>query len=148
MSRSGTLAASALLLLLLAGAAGAEDTAALINQGESSLKAGDTDAGLALFRQAAEQDPKSALAQTRIGGALLLKQEYGPAIQAFRQAIKLESANAEAFIGMAMAYLHSGDYALARASLEEAKRIDPAKQGEIDKVITYIDRREAGGGAH
>ena len=101
--------------------------AALIAQGESSLKAGDTDAGLALFRQATEQDPKSVLAQTRVGGTLLLKQEWGPAIAAFLQASMLDGANADAFVGKAMAYLHSGDCALARAALEEAKRIDPSK---------------------
>lgn len=148
MSRSGPLAASALLILLFVGTARAEDVAALINQGESRLKSGETDAGLALFRQAAEQDPKSSLARTRVGGALLLKQEYGTAIESFRQAIRLDGSNADAFIGMAMAYLHSGDYALARAALEEAKRIDPAKQVKVDEVIGYIDRREAGADAH
>lgn len=147
MSRSGSLVVSALLLPLLAGPARSADTATLINQGEASLKAGEIDAGLAQFRQAAEQDPKSSLAQTRIGGALMLKQNYGPAIEAFRQAIMLDGNNADAFVGMAMAYLHSGDYALARAALEEAKRIDPAKQEKIDAVIAYIDQRESGGAA-
>jgi Tfp pilus assembly protein PilF len=60
----------------------------------------------------------------------------------------LDGANADAFVGMAMAYLHGGDYALARAALEEAKRIDPAKQAKVDEVIAYINQREAGGGAH
>lgn len=148
MPRSRPLATSALLLSLLAGGAAADDAAALIDQGQSKLESGEIDAGLVLFRQAAEQDPKSSLAQTRVGGALLLKQEYEPAIQAFRQAVMLDANNANAFIGMAMAHLHSGDYSLARATLEEAKRIDPAKQSEIDKVMAYIDRREAGGEAH
>ena len=148
MSRPETLALSALILLILAAPTWSSDVAALIAQGEASLKTGETDAGLALFRQAAEQDPRSSLAQTRIGGSLLLKQEYGLAIDAFRQAIMLDGANADAFVGMAMAHLHSGDYALARAALEEAKRIDPGKQVKVDEVIGYIDRREAGGSAH
>lgn len=148
MSRPRPLALFALLLSVLAGPGWSTDTSPLIAQGEDRLKAGEIDAGLVLFRQAAEQDPRSSLAQTRIGGALLLKQEHRPAIEAFRQAIRLDGANADAFVGMAMAYLHSGEYALARAALEEAKRIDPAKQAKVDEVIGYIDRREAGGGAH
>jgi len=95
-----------------------------------------------------QRSASSSLAQTRIGGALLLKQDYGLAIESFRQAILLDGANADAFVGMAMAYLHGGDYALARAALEEAKRIDPAKQAKVDEVIAYINQREAGGGAH
>jgi Tfp pilus assembly protein PilF len=148
MSRPGSIAIAALLLATFAGPGWSGDATALIAEGEANLKAGEIDAGLNRFRQAVEQDPSSSLAQTRVGGALLLKQEYQPAIEAFRSAIMLDGANADAFIGMAMAYLHSGDYALARASLEEAKRIDPAKQEKVDEVIAYIDQREAGRGSH
>jgi Tfp pilus assembly protein PilF len=147
MSHTGPIAFTALFLLSLAASAWSADANVLISQGEQHLKTGEVDEGLALFRQALEEEPSSSLAYTRIGGAQLLKQEYGPAIDSFRQAIVLEANNADAFVGMAMAYLHNGDYALARASLEEAKRIDPSKQTEIDNVIAYLDQRE-GGGAH
>jgi Tfp pilus assembly protein PilF len=131
-----------LLLLLIAAPATATDTATLIQEGEAKLAAGDVDAGLALFEQAAAQDPKSSLVQTRIGGAHLLAQRHTQAVESFRQAIMLDGTNADAFIGMALAYLHQGDYTLARASLEEAKRIDPSKAPRVDEVIAYIDRRE------
>jgi Tfp pilus assembly protein PilF len=147
MSHTGPIAFTALFLLSLAASAWSADANVLISQGEQHLKTGKVDKGLALFRKALEEEPSSSLAYTRIGGAQLLKQEYGPAIDSFRQAIVLEANNADAFVGMAMAYLHNGDYALARASLEEAKRIDPSKQTEIDNVIAYLDQRE-GGGAH
>lgn len=147
MSHTGPIAFTALFLLSLAASAWSADANVLISQGEQHLKTGKVDEGLALFRKALEEEPSSSLAYTRIGGAQLLKQEYGPAIDSFRQAIVLEANNADAFVGMAMAYLHNGDYALARASLEEAKRIDPSKQTEIDNVIAYLDQRE-GGGAH
>jgi len=39
----------------------------------------------------------------------------------------------------------SGRYSLARAAQEEAKRIDPEKREETDKLIAWIDRRESGG---
>ncbi len=135
-----------LLALLLCGSwmALAADGASLISEGESKLKAGEIDAAIALLRQAVDQDPGSTLAYTRLGGALVLKQEYDPAIEAFRKAIMLDGANADAFVGMSVAYLHAGDYALARAALVEAKRIDPSKQAEIDKLITYIDERDSG----
>lgn len=147
MSRTRPLALTALFLFSLAGSAWSADASVLIAEGEQHLKTGEIDEGLALFRKALEQEPSSSLAYTRIGGAQLLKQEYGPAIDSFRRAIMLDADNADAFVGMAMAYLHSGDYALARASLEEAKRIDPSKQAAIDDVTAYLDQRE-GAGAH
>jgi Flp pilus assembly protein TadD len=93
-------------------------------------------------------DPASSRAQTRLGGALLLKQQNAAAIDAFRAAITLSANNADAFIGMAIAYLHSGDDALARAALEEAKRIDPTRAAKIDELIASIDQRAMSGGAH
>jgi len=138
-----------LLVALLAGigpmvANGADDVAGLINEGEAKLAAGDIDAGIAVLRRATEQDPESALAQTRLGGALVLKQDYVQAIETFRVAIAVDAGNAPAFVGMAIAYLHSGDYALARAAMEEARRIDPAKGADIDKLLAWIEQRESG----
>lgn len=46
---------------------------------------------------------------------------------------------------MALAYIHAGRYPLARAALEEAKRIDFSKREEVDKLIAWIDRRASGG---
>jgi Tfp pilus assembly protein PilF len=113
------------------------------------MKTGQIDAAIETLRQAVATDPGSSLAHTRLGGALLLKQENAEAIETFRKAIMLNGDNADAFVGMAIAYLHSGDYALARASLEEAKRIDPAKAPKVDELIAHIDRRESGdGGTH
>jgi tetratricopeptide (TPR) repeat protein len=143
-----SLIVSALCLLTLQ-VPWAGDATALIADGEARLKAGEVDAAIEVLRQAVATDGASSLAHTRLGGALLLKQAYGPAIDEFRTAIGLSGDNADAFIGMAVAYLHSGDYPLARASLEEAKRVDPAKQAKVDELITYIDQREtAVGGAH
>ena len=136
---------AAVLVLIAAFPPWAGDAAALIAAGEAKLKAGQIDAALTDLRQAVAVDAASSLAQTRLGGALLLHQDYGQAIDAFRVAISLSANNADAFIGMAIAYLHGGDYALARASLEEAGRIDPAKRVKIAELIAAIDQRETGG---
>jgi cytochrome c-type biogenesis protein CcmH/NrfG len=72
-----------------------------------------------------------------------MSQDYAGSILSFQRAIRLDANNAEAFIGMGMAYLHSGRYGLARSALEEAKRIDPTKQPKIDEIITWLDQRVA-----
>ena len=119
------------------------DAKALIAAGEAQLAEGKADEAVATLERAVAADPGSSLAHTRLGGARLMHQEYSAAIKDFRNALAADPNNADAFVGMAIAYLHSGDQALARAALEEARRLAPAKGPEIDRVLGYLDRREA-----
>ncbi|MBK1717545.1 tetratricopeptide repeat protein [Thiocystis violacea] len=119
----------------------AEDSTALIRAGEGKLQAGEVDAAIGLLEQAIAADAGSSLAYTRLGGALLLKQRHEEAIERFRAAIGLNAGNADAFVGMAIADIHLGRHALARAALQEAKRLDPEKGTEADRLIAWIDRR-------
>ena len=130
-------------LATLSAAASAAEVAGLLREGEQKLQAGEIDAAVQVLEQAVAQDAGSPLARTRLGGALLLKQDQPAAIGQFREAIRLDPRNAPAFIGMAVAEIHLGRYALARASLSEAKAIDPAKGPEIDRLLLWLDTRGA-----
>lgn len=130
----------ALLMILSIPLAGAEEPGPL-QRGEALLKEGKLPEAQAALQEAVAADPQSSLALQRLGGAQLMSQDYAGSIQSFQRAIGLDPRNAEAFVGMGMAYLHTGRLGLARAALEEAKRIDPAKQIRIDEVIAWIDRR-------
>jgi tetratricopeptide (TPR) repeat protein len=132
--------AACLLMTALAAPAYAEDAADLIRRGEAELESGDIPHAVATLQQAVAANPSSSLAHTRLGGALVLAQKYRASIESFKRAIALEEgANANAFVGMAVAYLHTGDYALARAALVEAKRVDGSKAEQIDALIAWID---------
>ena len=122
----------------------ASAASSLIAAAEAQLAEGKVDEAVATLTQAVAADPSSSLAHTRLGGAKILKQEYSAAIRDFRNALAADPNNADAFVGMAVAYLHSGDHALARAALGEAKRLAPAKGPEIDKVLDSLDRGETG----
>ena len=117
------------------------DTDNLIKQGYEQAAAGDLDQALATLQLAVNEDPNSSLARTRLGGVRILRQEYSASVKDFQQAIMLDKKNANAFIGMSMAYLHMGQYNKARAALNEAATIDPAKRPEIDKVLAGINER-------
>ena len=129
-----------LMLLALLPLAFAEEPGPL-QRGEALLKEGKLPEALSALQEAVAADPQSSLAYQRLGGAQLMSQDYASSIQSFQRAIGLDARNAEAFVGMGMAYLHTGRLGLARAALEEAKRIEPAKQIRIDEVIAWIDRR-------
>jgi len=130
-----------LLALLLMTGAQAVETEDLIEQGEALMQQGKNEEALEVLNRAVEANPESSLAYTRLGGAQLLQQQYAAGIESFRQAIMLDGKNADAFVGMAVAYLHTARYDMARAALEEAKGIDVSKTAEVDKLIAWIDER-------
>jgi len=118
----------------------------LVRKGEGLMKAGQIPEAIAVLKDAVAQAPDSSLAYTRLGGAQVLHQDYDAGIESFKRAISLDDTNADAFVGMAVAYIHTARYPLARAALEEAKRIDPSKQKKIDELIVWIDERVQGEG--
>jgi tetratricopeptide (TPR) repeat protein len=134
------LIAAAVLLTLQVSAGESES---LLARGEALLKEGRIPEAVRTLRQAVAADPESSLAHTRLGGAQVLGQDYGAGIDSFRQAIGLDPRNADAFVGLAVAYIHSARYTLARAALVEAKRLDPSKTADADRLIAWIDRRTA-----
>lgn len=128
-------------LLCLALPLAAAEEPSLLQQGEVLLSEGKLPEALAALQQAVVAEPNSSRAFQRLGGAQLMSQDYKISIQSFQRAISLDANNADAFVGMAMAYLHGGHYGQARSALEEAKRIAPAKGPKIDEVIAWIDQR-------
>ena len=118
--------------------AGAPD---LLQRGEALLNEGKLPEALAVLREAVAAAPQSSTAYQRLGGAQLMSQDYADSVESFQHAISLDATNAAAFVGMGMAYLHTGRFGQARAAMVEAKRLDPSKQDKIDEVIAWIDQR-------
>jgi tetratricopeptide (TPR) repeat protein len=129
------------LLLCLPSWAYSSAVEALIAQAESLLAEGRYAEASTLLRQAVADDPDSSLAYTRLGGVQLLQQHYRESIKSFQQAISIDQARTEAFIGMAIGYLHLGRYELAKAALHQAEKLDPGKKTEIDKVLSWLAQR-------
>jgi tetratricopeptide (TPR) repeat protein len=98
--------AAALLCLALPLAAAEEPS--LLKQGETLLNEGKLPEAFAALQQAVVAEPNSSRAFQRLGGAQLMSQDYAGSIQSFQRAISLDANNADAFVGMAMAYIHGG----------------------------------------
>ena len=115
----------------------------LINQALQNTETGNLTEAQAILEEAVKSEPSSSLAYTRLGGVQLLQQEYSSGVRNFQQAIMLDQSNSEAFIGLAVAYLHLGRYQLAKEALKQAEQLDPAKKQEIDKVVTWLNQRSS-----
>ncbi|NCA88227.1 MAG: tetratricopeptide repeat protein [Gammaproteobacteria bacterium] len=113
----------------------------LLQRGEALLNEGKLPEAVAVLQEAVAAEPQSAQAFQRLGGAQLMSQDYAGSVESFQRAISLDATNAAAFVGMGMAFLHSGRFGQARAAMVEAKRLDPSKQAKLDEVIAWIDQR-------
>ena len=113
----------------------------LLQRGEALLNEGKLPEALAVLQEAVAAEPHSAQAFQRLGGAQLMSQDYAGSIESFQRAISLDATNVAAFVGLGMAYLHSGRFGQARAAMVEAKRLDPGKQAKLDEIIAWIDQR-------
>ncbi|MES9939551.1 MAG: tetratricopeptide repeat protein [Candidatus Thiodiazotropha sp. 6PLUC2] len=123
------------------------ETDSLVNQALVQSEAGDMKKAQSLLEEAVKTEP-SSLAYTRLGGVHLLQQAYSSGIDHFQQAIMLDQSNSEAFIGLAVAYLHLGRYQLAREALKQAQQLDPTKKQEIDKVVIWLNQRSSQQSVH
>ncbi|WPL19198.1 tetratricopeptide repeat protein [Thiorhodovibrio winogradskyi] len=129
------------LLMLSLVSAATESITVMVEQAETQLQRGETEAAIATLKGAITADPSSSLAHTRLGGAYLLNQDYRAAVDQFQQAISADNQNASAFIGLGMAYIHLKQTGPAKAALGEARRLKPSQRADIDALLGQIEQR-------
>ena len=112
-----------------------------ILQGDKELSAGQLDAALSFFQKAAAIKSDTELIQQKLANVYLLKGEYANSIKYFHKTLGFNAKSSKAFIGLGLAYLHTGQYSLAKAALEEARPYTEKKQ-DIDKLIDWIKSRQ------
>jgi len=122
-------------------AASNPELAVVIEQGDNALAAGQLDTALASFQKAAEIKPDTEQVQHKLASVYLLKGEYANSIQYFHKTLGFNAKNSKAFIGLSLAYLHTGQYALAKAALDEAKLYSD-KTEDIDKILDWIKSKQ------
>jgi Flp pilus assembly protein TadD len=106
-------------------ATGAVGDATLISQGDQQWAAGHVEDARKSFEQAVAANPRSIDAHMKLAGLQLSSGDNAAAIQTYQRVIGLDGNNSKAWIGLGMAYLHSGQRELSRAAFGEAVRADP-----------------------
>ena len=118
-----------------------------LEEADQFARAGRVDSALAVYRALSDSQPDSAVVHARMGGMLLLKQDYAEAIRSFQIAVGLDpDKGAEALVGLGIAYLHLGQYGPARAALMEARRVKPESAADLDQVVAWLDGRASAPG--
>jgi Flp pilus assembly protein TadD len=104
---------------------------------------GDITGALSAYRVVVQARPDWAEGYARLGGMQLVNQQYRDAVRSFQKAISLGDQGTQPFIGMGMAYLHMGEYGLARAAFGEAKARGAGHPEDIDRLLEWLDSGEA-----
>ena len=110
-----------------------------VKEGDKLYAAGNITGALEYFEKAVMQNPASAELWFKLARTQMLNNQNSASVKSYQKAISLDQNNALAFVGMAIAYLHIGQYNHAKASLTEAARIDPSKKAEVEKVLLQIE---------
>lgn len=111
---------------------------ALIGAGTSAFEAGNYTDALGYLREGLRTAPQDSAAWTaateqmlNFGGQLLSKENFSEAITLYRSLLEAApgaQASLSAYLGLAKAYLQSGQFMDALRAATEATRIDPALQ--------------------
>ncbi|MBI4499339.1 MAG: tetratricopeptide repeat protein [Chloroflexi bacterium] len=108
--------------------------AALIGKGNAYVRKGDLNAAQAPFELVAQLNENNPFKRTLrelqgvyyyLGTIYAQQGQDDRAIQAFTEALAIDSADADSLYGLGTAYLRQGDLEQARAALEQAVRLDP-----------------------
>lgn len=103
----------------------------LIEQGDRQWADGKVNDARKSFEQAAAADPKSPAPLLKLGGLHLTSNDPVAAIRTYQRVISLDINNARAWIGLGLAYLHTGQKDLSRAAFSEAIRSDPSRRAQL-----------------
>lgn len=111
------------------------DEATLISQGDKAWADKKLDEAKKNFQAAVAANPRSITAHMKLAGYLLANNQFTGAIETYQKTISLDNNNAKAWMGLGMAYLHTGQKELSRAAFSEAVRIEPARKAQLAKLI-------------
>jgi tetratricopeptide (TPR) repeat protein len=136
------------VVLALVGPAVADAPPDGVARGHALWQAGDLVGAEAAFRQAADADPAAVAPRMKLAGLLVGSQRYREGVEQFQDVLAIDPDNANAFVGMAIGYLHMGKAPLAAAALREALARDPANGAGVRALLDRVEARIATIAAH
>ncbi len=108
---------------------------ALLHAALSEMKNGDFEGAIGHLKDALNLDPGSgqakqelSLSLVALGGQLLLQGNLSGAIDRYKEALSYSPDNVGAYIGLARAFLQSGDLKKAIEELQDGWKVDPSNR--------------------
>ncbi|MDX2504020.1 MAG: tetratricopeptide repeat protein [Gammaproteobacteria bacterium] len=112
-----------------------------LQEGDKLYADGNIKDALGYFEKAVQENPDSSESWFKLARTQMLNNRYSDSVKSYQKTISIDQNNALAFVGMAISYMHMGLYNHAKASFNEASRIDPSKKAEVGKVMQKIEKK-------
>ncbi|OIN92775.1 MAG: hypothetical protein AUJ20_06200 [Comamonadaceae bacterium CG1_02_60_18] len=141
LQRNLLLASAAVLSAFALWSAQAAMRVDMLAQGDQQWAAGQLEQAQVTFERAVRSEPNSLKAHMKLAGLHLSRQDFKASIPVYQKAIGLDANNDKAWLGIAFAYLHTGQDALAGAAFDSAIRINPANRDKLAPVLEKLQAR-------
>ncbi|MGE5386289.1 MAG: tetratricopeptide repeat protein [Betaproteobacteria bacterium] len=130
-----------LAILCLAGcgfAAQAGPATDLLAQADKHWAEGRLEPAQKAFEAAVAAEPAATEPRLRLAGFQLSRQQMAAAIANYQRVLGTEPKNAKAWMGMGLAYLHTGKQDLALAAFDEAMRYEPRYVEKVKPLVAKL----------
>lgn len=113
---------------------------AIFKEADQLWAAKKIDEAIVEYKKIIKEKPDNKLAYQRLASIYLLNNKAKDAIPAYQNAIIHDPENPKLFASMSIAYLHLGQYSMAKAMANEAVTLDPS-MNNAKKIISYADKK-------
>jgi tetratricopeptide (TPR) repeat protein len=131
-----------LAALLLAGCGFAAQAGAaadsLLAQADKHWAEGRLEPAQKAFEAAVAAEPAATEPRLRLAGFQLSRQQMAAAIANYQRVLGADPKNAKAWMGIGLAYLHTGKQELALAAFDEAIRYEPRYAEKVKPLIAKL----------
>ncbi|MBX3381527.1 MAG: tetratricopeptide repeat protein [Phycisphaeraceae bacterium] len=121
----------------------AYDTAKAVKLAEQALtaqRAGDLDQAISLYKQSIQANPELSGVWTNLGVAMMTKQNFPAAAEAFKHALDLSPTDSRPLVNLGVAYLDRGWADQAYTYFSQAIDRDPQNIDALRGAITAAQR--------
>jgi tetratricopeptide (TPR) repeat protein len=107
------------------------------NLGNIHLKRGDFEAAEECYNKAHRLQPRSDAILVNLGTLFVQKQKWDEALEMFRAALAIDSANDKAWVGLAIGHRMKGDNELAWGNLQAALEIRATNEAALTLALDW-----------
>lgn len=123
------------------------DVQALLAQGDRAWEQGKVQEAEDAFQRAVEAAPDSPLPLMRLGGLQLSQQHYSASLRSYQDVLSLKPDGqtlGRAYLGMGLAYLHTGDPELAREAFTQASDyVSAERRIDVERILQLLSSRDS-----
>ncbi len=101
---------------------------------------GDGPAAAEHYQKLTELEPKNALAHCRLADAMVMREQYAPAVSVYAKALALDPGLSEIYVGRSQAYLRTEEWERALVDLNRVLKLQPNNAQVILRrsIVYYV----------